>query len=283
MQITPKNDALVVSKGGIKSGWEGHTLFLSDVHFDAKHCDRRLFKEHLERAKAKGAKIFIVGDFFDAMGGKWDKRSTKADIRPDYNTAHYFDDIIDDAAAFLKPYTENIAMISMGNHESSVLLRHETNLTGRLCRALGPTVFDRKYAGFIRFQFEAYNIRTSKTLFYTHGAGGSSPVTRGVIQSQRRQHDLRADIYVSGHTHSEWNVPRPYTKLNEQCNVEVHKCHHISLGCYKQDHLEGGWADHKGFGAASIGAAWIRWFYKHKALPGKTKRNNIDFEVTLVS
>jgi len=276
MDIYRKNDCLIASSKDLGAGWEQYCLFVSDVHFDSKHCDRGLLKKHLDQAKKRNAKIFIFGDFFDAMGGKLDKRTTKGDIRQEYCTATYFDDIVDDAAKFLEPYKGNIALMSMGNHESSVLMHHETNILGRLCAKLG--VNEGKYAGFVRFQFEAHGSgRSSRTLYYTHGSGGASPVTRGVISSQRRQHDILAQLYVSGHTHAEYLVPRPITVLNEQGCVEVRKCVHISLGCYLQTHMEGGWADHKGFGAASIGGAWLRWYYER----GKDRGDRIKLETTL--
>lgn len=197
MEVYRKNDAIIATSKDIGAGWDRYSFFCSDVHFDSIHCDRALFKKHMEQAKERNAKVYIIGDFFDVMGGKWDKRSTKGDIRPEYSSSHYFDDIVEDAAAFLEPYKDNVALIAMGNHESSILVRHETNLIARLCKALGPQVHEGKYAGFIRFQFQAASFRTSKTMYWTHGSGGNSPVTRGVIGSQRRQHDIQADLFVS--------------------------------------------------------------------------------------
>ena len=86
MKIEFKNDALIVRLDYKLYNF----LLIADTHFDSIKCDRKLLKKHLDQAKEKNAKIFIFGDWFDCMGGKWDKRSTKADIRPEYNTQTYF-------------------------------------------------------------------------------------------------------------------------------------------------------------------------------------------------
>ena len=255
-----KNDAVIAAMDSISSGWEQHFLLVSDVHFDNKHCDRKLLKRHFDEAVAKDARIFIFGDFFDCMGGKYDHRSTKADIRPEYQRSDYFDALVEDAAKWLEPYKGHIALISDGNHETSVTLRHEINLLDRLAEKLGG-VERGKYSGFVRFKFDRVSQRSSKILYYSHGSGGNSPVTLGVIASNRRQEMIHADYFVTGHLHSEWEVPRTQTRLNEQNNIEVHKCFHWQLGTYEQTHMEGGWADHKGFRGASIGGRWLKFHY----------------------
>ena len=52
-------------------------LLMSDIHIDSRKCDRALLKKHLDQAKAEGAGVFIFGDLFDAMQGKYDPRSAK--------------------------------------------------------------------------------------------------------------------------------------------------------------------------------------------------------------
>jgi hypothetical protein len=260
IKIYRKGDALVADMTDIAGGWEQSFLLLSDVHYDSIHADRTLLKRHLDEAKEKDARIFIFGDFFDAMGGKYDPRSTKADIRPEYQHTNYFQAIVQDAAKFLLPYKDNIALISDGNHETSVLLRHEISLLDDLAERLGG-VERGKYSGFIRFKFNRGTSRMSKVMFYSHGSGGNSPVTKGVIGTARRQDNIHADFFVSGHLHSEWDMPRTQTRLNEQNNVEIHKVHHWQLGTYQQSHLKGGWADAKGFAAPSIGGRWLTFKY----------------------
>jgi hypothetical protein len=74
-----------------------------------------------------------VGDIFDAMGGKWDPRHSKGEVREDYALApDYLDAIVRDAAKFYAPYAKHLVTIGRGNHEQSILKRHETDLIERL-------------------------------------------------------------------------------------------------------------------------------------------------------
>jgi hypothetical protein len=262
MIVEQKNDAVVIRCNGVKSGWEQWFLLHSDVHFDNKKCDRALLEKHHKEAKEKKAGIIDFGDFFDVMGGKYDPRSTKADIRQEYCQGSYFDAVVDDAASYLSKYQEGIILIAEGNHEISIQNRQEINLTKRLIEKVNPQIVHGKYTGWLRFQFEnaAGGGRTSKTLYYSHGSGGNAPVTRGVIQSARRQDFIDADILVSGHIHTEYLLSRPKVKLNEQGNEVIYEQQHLQLGTYKNS-FKGSWENMKGFPPPSMGGAWLRFYY----------------------
>lgn len=247
--------------------WGQWILLMSDVHFDSVKCDRKLLKKHLAEAKEKDATVLIFGDFFDAMGGRYDPRSSKGDIRPEYNVKGYFDAIVKDAANFLESYKDNIGFISDGNHEVSVLSRQEVDLMGNLTERLGCT--RGSYAGFIKFMFETKSEesqktggRSSKLLYYTHGSGGNSPVTRGVIKTNRRAASVQSDIFVSGHIHNEWVVNLPMIKVTDQGMVKKTEQTHISLGTYKDSSFgESSWENMKEFPSPSMGGCWLRFYY----------------------
>jgi len=254
-----ENDALVIRMSH-RAKWEQWFLLMSDEHFDSKHCDRKLLKQHHEEAISRNAGILKFGDLFDCMGGKYDKRTNKEDLRPEYQTAKYFDTIIEDATSFYSKYAANIIMITDGNHEHSVLARHEISLLDRLAENL--KVKRGKYSGFIRFMFECDSggKRSSRVMYYNHGSGGNSPVTRGAIKTNRRLHDVEADFYVSGHIHTSMEMPRPRVKLNDLHSVELYEPEHILLGTYKNDFLTGSWADSKEFAPPNIGGYWLRFY-----------------------
>ena len=90
----------------------------------------------LDEAKEKDSGIFICGDWNDVMQGRDDHRSDKGELRKEYKVGHYLDAIVDDSVAFLEPYRENLLGIGDGNHETSILRHHETNILGRVCHAL---------------------------------------------------------------------------------------------------------------------------------------------------
>ncbi len=136
MDIYCKNDAVVIDMKGIRAGWEQWFLLISDEHFDSAHCDRKLLRHHHEQAKERNAKILKFGDIFDMMGGKYDPRSHKGMVRPEYQSSRYFDLVVEDAAKFYSQYKDNIIFISDGNHETSVRKRHEFCLWTGLLMAL---------------------------------------------------------------------------------------------------------------------------------------------------
>jgi hypothetical protein len=258
-----KNDAVVI-KMDARKGWEQWFLLTSDVHYDNKKCDRKLLKKHHDEAKEKGAGIIDFGDFFDVMGGKYDPRSGKGDIREEYCKGSYFDAVVDDAADYLSNYKDNLVLIAEGNHEISIQNRQEINLTKRLIEKVNPSIVHGKYTGWIRFQVTSNGTeRYGSTMYYSHGSGGNAPVTRGVIQSARRQDFIDADILVSGHIHTEYQLSRPKVKLNKDFNESIYEQLHVQLGTYKNS-FKGAWENMKGFPPPSMGGAWLKFSYANR-------------------
>lgn len=101
----------------MKLGQEVGFLLSADQHWDNPDSDRDMFLRHLKEAKEKGRKVFIFGDFFCAMQGKYDKRADKSKVRPEHNNSKYLDSLVNTAAEWLMPYREQIAVIGYGNHE----------------------------------------------------------------------------------------------------------------------------------------------------------------------
>ena len=258
-----KNDAVVIDIQGISAGWEQWFLFTSDEHYDSKYCRRKDLKDVHEEALKRKAGILKFGDIFDCMGGKYDPRTHRGSVRPEYQTANYFQTVERDAAKFYSPYKENILFISKGNHEDSVLKRHEHDLISGLAERLGGHVVTGPYCGYVIFRFlHGKTQRETKYLYYTHGAGGNSPVTKGAINTQRRQSSVQADMFVSGHLHSEFEIPRTITKCNPHGNISSSKLPHWQLGTFEDKHMKDSWEDRKGFDAPSLGGRWVRFFYK---------------------
>lgn len=276
------NDLTTIQRSGdiirfntvFKSGDTQDILMMSDIHFDSKHCDRKLLKRHLEEARERNAIVMMFGDIFDCMGGKYDKRTNKEDLRPEYQRANYFDVITDDAANFFWPYKDNIALITQGNHEQSILLRHEINLLKNFMEKLDATAIIGDYDGFIKFVFyEGVEKRFGiggRVLYYNHGNGGASPVTRGVINTSRRQVSIHADYYVSGHLHAEWEVPLTRVRVTPKDTLIIEKVKHWQLGTYAST-FGGRWEATKGFAAPTLGGRWVRFrYYANEVLTEST-------------
>lgn len=255
-------DDVLTVRMEIQEGWEQWFLLQSDEHWDNPHCDRAMHRRHHEQAKDRRAGILKFGDFFCAMQGKWDKRSDKTALRPEHQQGNYFDALVDTAADYLKPYAQNIAIICPGNHETAILKHHETDLTKRLCNQLG--VQAGGYSGFVRFLFSRGDGgRSSHSLYWHHGSGGGGPVTKGVIQTNRRGVWLPDPTFViTGHIHEEWILTQPRLRLGQSGKTYLDEQIHIQLQTYKQEFvLSGGFHVEQGRPPKPLGGVWLRFFW----------------------
>ena len=94
----------------IKRKGEQHFLFISDIHYDAIKCDRDLLHRHLEEAQELGAGVFIFGDLFDLMQGRFDPRGNYSELRPEYKSCIYVDEVIQDVGEKLAKYADVIKL-----------------------------------------------------------------------------------------------------------------------------------------------------------------------------
>lgn len=258
----------------VRSGWEQFVLLQSDEHWDNPHCNRALYRAHLEQALERRAPVIKVGDLFCAMQGKYDPRSTKKDLRPEHQATDYLDALVRTAADWHAPYADILAIAGPGNHETSILKRHETHLTERwveAMRARCPRTPLRcsGFSGWVIFQFHSGSQVQSHTLWFHHGYGGGGPVTKGVIQTNRRAvYIADADIIVTGHTHDQWIVPIPKLRLTRELHPnKVNQVHVCSPG-YKNDYADGhgGWELERGSPPKPQGAIWLHFTYCNKQI-----------------
>jgi len=98
-------------------------LLLADLHWDNAHCDLNLLRSHLEQAKAGGWPVMVFGDLFCAMQGRWDPRASRDALREEHRDGSYLDLLVKTAVEWFKPYAGSLALISPGNHETSIAKR----------------------------------------------------------------------------------------------------------------------------------------------------------------
>lgn len=254
-----------------RKGWEQWLLLSSDWHFDSTHCDRAALKSALAECGERDAYWCAFGDVFDAMGGKWDPRSGKGDIRPEYQRGDYLDAIVQDAASFIAPYAHRGLVISPGNHETKILEKHETDLVERLVaytnRDTGSQIRKGTYAGWVMLRLQdsasstAY--RHTLRLRYHHGHGGGGEVTQGVIQAQRRAVYLPdADIVTSGHIHYRWHTEFQRERIKDSGKVWQDTQLHLGLSAWKDEYAPGeGFHVERGRAPRPVGGWWLRLWW----------------------
>lgn len=254
----------------ISAGWEQWVLFTSDNHYDSIQCNRTLLQNDLEEAKARRAWIFCIGDFFDAMQGRFDPRRSMEELRPEYRRSDYYDFVVKDASDFLAPYAENIVMMGKGNHETSVLKNANTDLLSRLTYDInlkhGTSILTGGYGGWIRMMFNMSNgentgPRTSVLTKFFHGSGGEAPVTRGAIQTNRQAVYLPdPQIVVNGHSHNAYYIPIERERISNKGMQYYDTQHHLRIPGYKQGYADGtaGWEVERGGVPKPLGSWFVR-------------------------
>lgn len=239
-------------------------LYCADVHFDSKHCDRAMFKRHLEEAKADDTLVFCFGDFFDAMQSRTDKRGSKSAVLPEHQTSRYWNALIEEAADWLEPYAKNIAVLSDGNHETAIRKHLEIDILDLLVNLLnartGSTIQHMPYSGYIHHYYcnpqggGGRNIQT----FYHHGHGGGGVVTKGVLGTARKGAYVRGcDLIVQGHIHESWTLETMEQEARPSGKIVTRTVLHVCLPTYKSEDLHGGWHVETGKPPKPTGAWWI--------------------------
>lgn len=274
---------LIVTFEDVRKGWEQWVLLRSDAHHDNTNCNRKLEKQHLDKAAERGALICDFGDLFCAMQGKYDPRSSMDDIRPEDVGADYLDRIVRHAAEDYAAYKDNWLVIGTGNHETNIRNRHGTDISNNLVyqlRSIGSNVRLGGYGGWVRFLFHIHKTkRSSINLKYHHGSGGGGEVTKGVIQTNRQAvYQPDANIIVNGHTHDGWYFPLARERLSEKGHVGRDILHFVRVPGYKDSYGSGaaGWDNEKWHAPKPLGCAWIRFWWD-----GASTGSQIESEITV--
>lgn len=235
----------------------------SDWHWDSVKCDRDSLERDLKAAQDIGAVVCSFGDHFDCMGGKYDPRSSKGELRPEFAVGNYFDEIVSQCADWMQPYADSMALITPGNHETAIRKRQETCLTTRLVerlRVAGSPVVQSGYAGWLLVRGKRTTGRAAALyrIWYHHGFGGGGPVTRGVIDFSRLMVDVDADAIVAGHVHQKTLVEASRYRLSPSGIASVSPVHLVRSSTYKRDSLHDGWGVEKGMASRPVGGWWLR-------------------------
>jgi predicted phosphodiesterase len=254
----------------VDAAWEQWILFTSDNHFDSIYCNREVMKADFEEAVKRNARIFILGDWYDAMQGRYDPRRSMPELRPEYQRKEdYYDVLVKESADWLEPYAANIDVMADGNHELGVLKNANTNimdrLVGELNRRCKTTIRHGGYGGWVRMMLHRSDRpECSVRIKYFHGSGGEAPVTRGAIQTNRQAVYLPdANIIVNGHSHNAYYIPITRERLSNKGIQYMDNQHHIRTPGYKQGYGDGttGWEITRGGVPKPIGSVWVKVSY----------------------
>jgi hypothetical protein len=193
---------------------EHYHFFTSDLHFGNKGQNRKSLKKDFDLAKERNAKIYINGDWGDfIMSGDKKRYNPSSDA---YGTDNNINMTINDAYDFLSEYAKQIVFIGCGNHEVSVQKYNNFDPTQQLIYSLNKEhktqIQHGQYSGFILLKYhdkDDSGVRTFK-IFYNHGQGGTSEITKGAIDINRHMSTKNADLIWLGHKHTKLLLPSEY-------------------------------------------------------------------------
>jgi UDP-2,3-diacylglucosamine pyrophosphatase LpxH len=274
IEIPPAPDYALKIRHKYFAGWEQTYLLTADEHLDSPECYINLWHNHMREAKEKNALVVNAGDMFDVISGRHDKRGSKGTIREEHSKVNYIDRVVDWGADELKPYADQLVYVGTGNHEMSVLVNTETDVTARVLEKVNsyrskdlPPIYRAGFTGWIRFMFENPKDggRFSWNMKIEHGTGGNSPVSKGVLEAHRRSARVEgATFLVSGHIHERWHMEHVVETLNSSTGrIEQRPYEHIQLGSYKRDFRTDGvgtWFMMKMGSTKPIGGKWLRFW-----------------------
>lgn len=236
-------------------------LYQSDHHIDNPDFKSKILNYELAQAKKRDALIMIRGDLFCVMQGPNDPRSTRGHLLESHNSPAYFDAVVDFGVDYFTPYSDKLLLCSVGNHETSVLKHHATDLMGRFVNLLklrnpSSNITRGSYRGWVVYRFHLSTKIYSYKEYYSHGSG--SPASKASKMRKIMSNIIDADFHVRGHVHQKMAEPMYKETLNRKYMPQLKRIYLIQLGTYKDEYLSGeGWSTEKEHAPPSFGGYYI--------------------------
>jgi hypothetical protein len=232
----------------VESGQTVGFTLISDPHLGAPNVNEKKIEEELMTAAAKGDRIALNGDIFDAIFTR-DKRYTPNVIHPRFRGRNDLANaVLEFAVEFFSPYVGQIDMIGVGNHDVTLEKFSNLDLVALLVHELqklaskSHTIHYGGYNGFLDYRFRFKGEKENKdsrlckgqrlVIYYHHGSGGAAPVTKGMIDFARRGY-ADCDVLWHGHKHTRLNASVEKLKCPLFGNHPIiREVRHIQTGAY---------------------------------------------------
>lgn len=242
----------------LTSGDTARLLIIGDAHWDHPRCNRDALSALLDHAVTRNAAILHLGDYFDAMQGRSDRRSRKSDLRPEHQRDDYFTALTETAAQWLAPYRDHLAVMLHGNHETAIIKHNEVDLLAELRARLGGVMLTPGYQTYVmlRFMWRGGGSE-SVPIWVGHGVG-----SRLGWQARARQRSVMypdAHIIATGHTHESRYMPMVQWRVGVRGAPRRAVQRHLNVGGWKDDYGDGrsGWAVERGYGPSEPAGWWL--------------------------
>ena len=214
---------------------------LGDVHIGAQAHDRRKWKSWVKwLADHEDTSMIGTGDFLNCA-----LKDSKSEA---YDETGHLGKLKRSLRDDLEPLADRVDVLIPGNHEE------------RVYRAIGDCPIN-DVADFIGAPYAkaaavlVYKVgQVSYTLHLVHGFGGGT-IGACVNQLQKRSQAIKADVYVSGHTHKQVTFPDEYHDIDVKGRKVVRRArYYVSSGSFLR--LED-YAARRSYSPARLGAPRI--------------------------
>jgi len=118
------------------------------------------------------------------------------------------------------------------------------------------------YSSYAMLRFKRNQQQERVPLWLAHGHGGGGPVTKGVIQAQRRAVTFPdARVLVSGHIHNSYFVAHEQFRIRANGRVYSVEQEHYVVSSFKDEFGtgSGGWHVERGGGPVLPSGWWSTW------------------------
>ncbi len=234
-----------------------HLYPLGDIHIGSSHCAESAIEKKVAEIKSQKNALWIgMGDYMECIL-KNDKRFDIGGLAPWVQK----DDIAESqrkrTVKLLKPIADKCLGLLTGNHEETLHMRGEGDITRHLCSDLGVPYASA--AAFFKLIFERGTASYQFTVHAWHGAGGAQSDGGRLMRLMSLVNDVQADIYFMGHLHA--IVKHTPERLVCERRIKSKRLVALMTGSwmttYTQpksgEHMNSGYGEMKGYKPSRIG------------------------------
>lgn len=214
----------------LKAGRPTKIGLFSDLHLDNPNFDKPTFEEHANYCLKDGRYMLFDGDIFDAIIRTDKKRAVNSLLESGDNQLNMK---LDKAYELLKPYQEQILFMGRGNHEESILKYSGIDVLDLLAKMLNSgkkhQIVVGNYANFIRFSWlnSSNKTKLKYDIYAHHGAGGSAPQSKGMLDFAALEKGANVDLIWMGHKHNsliDYSAPIMFIDQNGNIILKNRQC-----------------------------------------------------------
>ena len=240
---------------------------LGDIHLGSSHCSESAIERKVAAIKSERNALWIgMGDYMECILPS-DKRFDIGGLAKWVVKDNITESQRERTVKLLKPIANKCIGLLTGNHEETLHMRGEGDVTRNLCKDLNVDYLS--YAAMVRLIFNRSGSQHSFLVHAWHGAGAAQSEGGRLMRLMRLVNEVQADIYLMGHLHAiTTHTPE---RLTFGRRVEHKRLVAATTGSwmttYTQpksgEHMNSGYGERAGYKPSSIGCPVVHIWPSH--------------------